>query len=77
MLPTKFLYLKHLTICLRPRTFPYDCFSLLSFLDASPSLETLRLDVSSFYPAKMSDRSVGPMTYISFSYLGTKETYEG
>jgi hypothetical protein len=77
MLPTKFLYLKHLTICLRPGTFPYDYFSLLSFLDPSPSFETLSLDASSFYPAKMSDRSVGPMTYISFGYLGTKETYEG
>lgn len=43
MLPTKFLYLKHLTIWLmfRPTSRPYDCLSLVSFLDASPSLETL------------------------------------
>ncbi|RLN18017.1 uncharacterized protein C2845_PM02G38870 [Panicum miliaceum] len=46
MLPTKFLCLKHLTICL-PGSFPwsYDYFSLVSFLDASPSLETLSLDI--------------------------------
>uniref|UniRef100_A0A0E0JPD2 At1g61320/AtMIF1 LRR domain-containing protein n=1 Tax=Oryza punctata TaxID=4537 RepID=A0A0E0JPD2_ORYPU len=48
MLPTKFLYLKHLTICLSSGTFSpsYDYFSLVSFLDASPSLETLNLDVT-------------------------------
>ncbi|PUZ43049.1 hypothetical protein GQ55_9G631000 [Panicum hallii var. hallii] len=46
MLPTKFLCLKHLTIRL-PGAFPgsNDYFSLVSFLDASPSLETLSLDV--------------------------------
>ncbi|RLN41917.1 uncharacterized protein C2845_PM01G01880 [Panicum miliaceum] len=56
MLPTKFLCLKHLTICL-PRSFPwpYDYFSLVSFLDVSPSLETLSLDV----PKKaMEDESI-------------------
>ncbi|KAL6856937.1 hypothetical protein ACP4OV_018319 [Aristida adscensionis] len=49
MLPTKFLYLKHLTISLiSSRAFSpsYDYFSLVSFLDACPSLETLFLDVS-------------------------------
>ncbi|VAI53498.1 unnamed protein product [Triticum turgidum subsp. durum] len=49
MLPTKFLYLKHLTIFLRlgPNdSGTYDYFSLVSFLDASPSLETLTLDVT-------------------------------
>lgn len=49
MLPTKFLYLKHLNINLRTGTTeyrPYDYFSLVSFLDASPSLETLELDVT-------------------------------
>ncbi|KAG2583874.1 hypothetical protein PVAP13_6KG194906 [Panicum virgatum] len=45
MLPTKFLCLKHLTICLGSRHSPYDYFSLVSFLEASPSLETLSLDV--------------------------------
>ncbi|KAL6840057.1 hypothetical protein ACP4OV_029867 [Aristida adscensionis] len=48
MLPTKFLYLKHLTIIIRDGTLSpsYDYFSLVSFLDASPSLETFFLDVS-------------------------------
>ncbi|KAF7088065.1 hypothetical protein CFC21_091214 [Triticum aestivum] len=49
MLPTKFLYLKHLTIVLRLEpngSGAYDYFSLVSFLDASPSLETLTLDVT-------------------------------
>ncbi|XBH60334.1 hypothetical protein VPH35_114947 [Triticum aestivum] len=49
MLPTKFLYLKHLNVNLRTGTTeyrPYDYFSLVSFLDASPSLETLKLDVT-------------------------------
>uniref|UniRef100_A0A0A9B599 F-box domain-containing protein n=1 Tax=Arundo donax TaxID=35708 RepID=A0A0A9B599_ARUDO len=48
MLQAKFFYLKHLTICMRSGTFSpsYDYFSLVSFLDASPSLETLILDVS-------------------------------
>ncbi|CAL4996320.1 unnamed protein product [Urochloa decumbens] len=48
MLPTKFPCLKHLTICLTPGgSFPwsYVYFSLVSFLDTSPSLETLSLDV--------------------------------
>ncbi|KAI4978956.1 hypothetical protein ZWY2020_015709, partial [Hordeum vulgare] len=49
MLPTKFLHLKHLTITVRSGAIvsrAYDYFSLVSFLDASPSLETLILDVS-------------------------------
>ncbi|KAF8668420.1 hypothetical protein HU200_052230 [Digitaria exilis] len=47
MLPTKFLCFKHLTIWLMlgPTSRPYDYLSLVSFLDASPSLETLVLDV--------------------------------
>jgi hypothetical protein len=47
MLPTKFLYLKHLTIIWRLGyvSWAYDYFSLVSFLDASPSLETFILDV--------------------------------
>ncbi|KAL6857155.1 hypothetical protein ACP4OV_018542 [Aristida adscensionis] len=45
MLPTKFLFLKHLTICLMNTGETYDYFSLVSFLDASPSLETLLLNV--------------------------------
>ncbi|TVU05623.1 hypothetical protein EJB05_48792 [Eragrostis curvula] len=48
MLPTKFLNLKHLTIQITGETLSpsYDYFSLVSFLDASPSLETWWLDVS-------------------------------
>jgi len=47
MLPTKFLNLKHLTIQISGATLPpsYDYFSLVSFLDASPSLETWYLEV--------------------------------
>lgn len=47
MLPTKFLCLKHLTIQIARGTFSpsYDYFFLVSFLHASPSLETLYLDV--------------------------------
>ncbi|CAN6311955.1 unnamed protein product, partial [Urochloa humidicola] len=49
MLPTKFMYLKQLTISIRSGlTFSssYDYFSLVSFLDTSPSLEILVLDVT-------------------------------
>ncbi|CAL5009103.1 unnamed protein product [Urochloa decumbens] len=49
MLPSKFLYLKHLSIHMTSGLSfspSYDYFSLVSFLDASPSLETLILDVS-------------------------------
>ena len=47
MLPSKFFYLKCLTIDLAWRLSPaYDYFSLISFLDASPSLETFCLEVS-------------------------------
>lgn len=48
MLPTKFLYLKHLSIDMGSGLSfspAYDYFSLVSFLDASPSLETLTLNV--------------------------------
>lgn len=47
MVPSKFLHLKYLRIGLGGLyTNPaYDYFSLVSFLDASPSLETLILDV--------------------------------
>ncbi|EMS60084.1 hypothetical protein TRIUR3_23999 [Triticum urartu] len=43
MLPAKFIHLKHLNIQI---TESDDYFHLASFLDASPSLETLFLDVS-------------------------------
>nr|ACG46086.1 F-box domain containing protein [Zea mays] len=49
MLPTKFLCLKHLTVRLSSGTTitqAFDYFSLVSFLDASPSLETFILNVS-------------------------------
>nr|CAB3481864.1 unnamed protein product [Digitaria exilis] len=47
MLPSKFLNLKHLIIQVNGETLSpsYDYFSLISFLDASPSLETWWLDV--------------------------------
>ncbi|KAF8712669.1 hypothetical protein HU200_028429 [Digitaria exilis] len=45
MLPTRFFCLKHLTIYMMPGPSSYDYFSLVSFLEASPSLETLSLDV--------------------------------
>uniref|UniRef100_A0ACD5V8G1 Uncharacterized protein n=1 Tax=Avena sativa TaxID=4498 RepID=A0ACD5V8G1_AVESA len=46
MLPTTFLYLKHLSIQMALGSSihrPYDYFSLVSFLDAAPALETLVL----------------------------------
>ncbi|XP_020405975.1 uncharacterized protein [Zea mays] len=49
MLPTKFLCLKHLIVRLSLGTTitqAFDYFSLVSFLDASPSLETFILNVS-------------------------------
>nr|CAB3479704.1 unnamed protein product [Digitaria exilis] len=48
MLPTKFLNLKHLAIQIygAMSSQPYDYFALASFLDASPCLETWRLDVN-------------------------------
>ncbi|XP_037441596.1 uncharacterized protein LOC119309777 [Triticum dicoccoides] len=47
MLPSKFLHLKYLNIDLAAMTFSlaYDYCSLISFLDASPSLETFILNV--------------------------------
>ncbi|KAK3120852.1 hypothetical protein QOZ80_8BG0642620 [Eleusine coracana subsp. coracana] len=49
MLPTKFMFLKYLRIYMvTGGSFcpSYDYFSLVSFLDASPLLETLKLDVT-------------------------------
>ena len=80
MLPTKFLYLKHLTIFIRDGTISpsYDYFSLVSFFDASPSLETLFLDVShcSSYPAKIPGHSVGYMISVYYSSSGISDRYE-
>ncbi|KAM0887469.1 hypothetical protein ACQ4PT_029015 [Festuca glaucescens] len=47
MLPSKFLHLKYLVITTAEFLFPatYHLFSLVSFLDASPCLETFDLDV--------------------------------
>uniref|UniRef100_A0ACD5XUL5 Uncharacterized protein n=1 Tax=Avena sativa TaxID=4498 RepID=A0ACD5XUL5_AVESA len=47
MLPSKFLHLRYLVITVIEWAFPatYDIFSLVSFLDASPCLETFDLDV--------------------------------
>ncbi|KAF7059607.1 hypothetical protein CFC21_066489 [Triticum aestivum] len=47
VLPSKFLHLKHLSVDLQAMTFPptYDYYSLISLFDASPSLETLVMNV--------------------------------
>ena len=52
MVPSKFLYLKYLSIAIGGLTFDY--LSLVSFLDAAPSLETFILEAShrTSYPAK-------------------------
>lgn len=48
--PSKFLHLKVLGISLHGAAFSpaYDCFSVVYFLDAAPSLETFVLGVSHF-----------------------------
>jgi hypothetical protein len=48
---SRFLHLKHLSITITEvNSSPsYDYFSLVSFFDASPSLETFYLDVSYCY----------------------------
>ncbi|GJM96722.1 hypothetical protein PR202_ga13584 [Eleusine coracana subsp. coracana] len=48
MLHSRYLHLKNLSIALSAATFPatYDYFSLVSFLDACPSLKTLVLNIS-------------------------------
>jgi hypothetical protein len=48
MVPSKFLHLKVLCISIQNWTYmrEYDFLSLVSFLDASPSLETFGLTVS-------------------------------
>ena len=87
MLPTKFPYLKHLTVRLVSGSTisrPYDHFSLVSFLEASPFLQTLILNVRhccwcvhsfSFHPAKLyiwpfsfSLLNLGPFNWIAFSF---------
>ncbi|CAO2169752.1 unnamed protein product, partial [Urochloa humidicola] len=57
MLTTKFLNLKHLAIQISGATFSpsYDYFSLASFLDACPSLETWNLEV---YQVDMEHESI-------------------
>uniref|UniRef100_A0A0E0N8L3 At1g61320/AtMIF1 LRR domain-containing protein n=1 Tax=Oryza rufipogon TaxID=4529 RepID=A0A0E0N8L3_ORYRU len=59
MLPTKFLCLKHLTIQIARGTFSpsYDYFFLVSFLHASPSLETLYLDEDMRHESIVEDSS--------------------
>ncbi|CAL5004470.1 unnamed protein product [Urochloa decumbens] len=66
MLPTKFLYLKHLTIrlLLGPTSRSYDYFSLVSFFDASPSLETFVLDVTQLYMVHESIRLDSQLRHI-------------
>ena len=48
MLPSKFLHLRFLGITLCGAAFSraYDCFSVVSFIDAAPSLESFVLGVS-------------------------------
>jgi len=59
MLPTKFVNLKHLCIQIISSTLSpdYDYFSLISLLDASPSLETWRLEVRC-YPSYISSKLI-------------------
>ncbi|CAL5008969.1 unnamed protein product [Urochloa decumbens] len=73
MLPTKFLYLKHLTICLISGSTisrPYNYFSLVSFLEASPSLETLILDVIALRMAHESIFADSELRYMPEHRLG-------
>ena len=53
MVPSKFLHLNYLNIAVGGLTFDY--LSLVSFLDAAPSLEIFALEAShrSSYPAKI------------------------
>jgi hypothetical protein len=52
--PTKFVNLKHLDVQISGAVPPsYDYFSLASFLDVCPSLETWYLDVRSLYKCTM------------------------
>lgn len=82
MLPTKFLYLKNLIIYITSGTSfspSYDYFSLVSFLDASPFLETLILDVRhySFTPS-YKDATVWTLSrihWLVFVTLGISGTY--
>jgi hypothetical protein len=71
MLRTKFVHLKHLDISVSSgrASLPYDYFSLVSFLDASPSLETLSLDVRRSFIPSCKDifyEFVGPINSIVF-----------
>jgi hypothetical protein len=53
MVPGKFLHLKSLDITLSGKSIfspSYDFFSLISFMDASPALESFALCVSPIYP---------------------------
>ncbi|CAL5009614.1 unnamed protein product [Urochloa decumbens] len=73
MLHTKFLYLKHLTICLISGSTisrPYNYFSLVSFLEASPSLETLILDVIALRMAHESIFADSELRYMPEHRLG-------
>ena len=72
MLHSKFLHLKKLSIALTARTFTpaYDYFSLVSFLDACPSLATLVLDVSfCSYFCDFNSYDSGNSTTIIFYFL--------
>ena len=50
MVPSRFHHLKFLSISLGGQS--YDYFSLVSFFDASPSLESFFLNVSHYSPGK-------------------------
>jgi hypothetical protein len=84
MLPTKFLNLKHLSIQISGWTLSpsYDYFSLVSFLDASPSLETWYLNVRQcpFYILQIMifDNSLGFISGLSSLIFssGISERYE-
>ncbi|KQK19986.1 hypothetical protein BRADI_1g51680v3 [Brachypodium distachyon] len=60
VMPSKFLHLKWLSISLSGRGQAYDIFSLSSFFDASPFLETFKLNAPSLHVKRASifeDRS--------------------
>ena len=79
-IPSKFLHLKYLHIALSGiNIFPsYDYFSLVSFLDAAPSLETFILDVrATSHPTNESSdfgESINS-SILDFSFSGDVEAH--
>ena len=75
--PSKFLHLKYLCIHLYRVSPAYDYFSLASFFDASPSLETFRLNVShySIWQYTGPGRYSEPLNLICFTFSATAGTH--